>query len=290
MPYLYLVLSVFCTSTSSIFGSFYNAKNKCKADPSGIYNLLQLLTVCLGWWILFAVDFSFNASVLFYSLGFGVSFGVCTFSVISALKTGPITISTLFVQLSMIAVTVWGFFFWNTQLTPLVIVGLVLVVASIVLCLLKEKSTETERKFSWKWLLFAALSFLSNASCGIIQRTQQSKFEGEYGNMMMAFAMLFSVAVGVILYLKSDRRDTRSIVKTSWYYPFLSGAFNVVFNLLVMLMATTTLSPSLIYPVISVGALAVTTLFSTLVFKEKLNKKQWVGLSLGVIAVALLSI
>ena len=148
MPYLYLIISVFCTATSSVFGSLYNAKNAKKVDPSGIYNLIQLLTVCVGWWLLFAIDFSFNATVLLYSLGFGISFGVCTFSVINALKTGPITISTLFVQLSMIAVTVWGFFFWDTALTPLVAIGLILVVCSITLCLLKEKTAQEQRKFT----------------------------------------------------------------------------------------------------------------------------------------------
>lgn len=290
MPYLYLIFSVFCTATSSVFGSLYNAKNKKKLDPSEFYNLLQLITVCLGWWLLFAIDFSFNTTVLFYSLGYGVSFGVCTFSVINALKTGPITISTLFVQLSMIAVTVWGFFFWNTTLTPLVAIGLILVICSIALCLLKGKNKQEKQKFSRKWLLFASLSFISNASCGIIQRTQQANFNGEYGNMMMAFAMIFAVAVGVVLYAKSNKKDTRIILKSSWQFPFLSGAFNVVFNLLVMLMANTVLSPSLIYPVISVGALAITTIFSTLIFKERLSKTQWIGLSLGVIAVAVLSI
>ena len=66
--------------------------------------------------------------------------------------------------------------------------------------------TEEEKAFNIKWLFFAGLSFVTNAACGIIQRTQQMVFQGEYGNMMMAFAMLFAVIVGAILYLKSNKR------------------------------------------------------------------------------------
>lgn len=289
MPYIYLILSLFCTATSSVFGSLFNQKNAARKDPSGLYNLLQLSTICVGWWILFALDFSFHPMVLVYSLGYGISFAICTFSVINALKTGPITISTLFVQLAMIAVSIWGLFFWEQPLTPFVGIGLILVVVSVTLCLLKDQRGENN-KFNYKWLIFAGLSFVSNAACGIIQRTQQMVYQGEYGNMMMAFAMLFAIVVGVILYVRSEKRDSVLILKTSGYYPVLAGGFNVIFNLLVMLLATTPLSSSLIYPVISVGAIAITTLFSRMYFREKLQKTQWVGLLVGIIAVALLSI
>ena len=69
-----------------------------------------------------------------------------------------------------------------------------------------------------------------------------------------------------------------------------AGVSNLALNVLVMLMALTTLSPSLVYPVIGVGGLAVVTIFSLLVFKEKMRWWQWVGIIIGMIAVLLLSI
>lgn len=55
-------------------------------------------------------------------------------------------------------------------------------------------------------------------------------------------------------------------------------------------MALTALSPSLIYPVLGVGGLAVVTIFSLLVFKEKMRWWQWIGVAVGAVAVLLLSI
>ena len=71
---------------------------------------------------------------------------------------------------------------------------------------------------------------------------------------------------------------------------FPAGICNLILNVFVMLMAVTDLSPSLIYPVIGVGGLAVITVFSLLVFKEKMRWWQWLGVAVGAIAVLLLSI
>jgi multidrug transporter EmrE-like cation transporter len=42
--------------------------------------------------------------------------------------------------------------------------------------------------------------------------------------------------------------------------------------------------------VIAVGGLAVTSIFSLVAFKEKLHWWQWVGVAVGAVAVALLSL
>ena len=90
--------------------------------------------------------------------------------------------------------------------------------------------------------------------------------------------------------MKSERSDSKMILKKSWFFPVLAGGLNGILNLLVILLATSTLSPSLIYPVIGVGSLGVTTIFSTVIFKEKMHWWQWVGVAVGAIAVVLLSI
>jgi drug/metabolite transporter (DMT)-like permease len=55
-------------------------------------------------------------------------------------------------------------------------------------------------------------------------------------------------------------------------------------------LATSELSPSLIYPVVAIGGLMLTTVFSAFVFKEKMHWWQWVGVLIGSVAVGILSI
>ena len=290
MDYLFLAGSVACASTSSIFGGYFNRACEGKKDSSSYYNLFQLLTVFLGWTLLFALNADFNIAVLPYAIGFGIAYCVSTFGIINALRTGPVLITTLIQQFSLIAVTVWGFFFWNASITPIVVIGLILVMIAIFLCLYKGKSASaTEEKFSFKWLVYVAMAFVGNAGCTIIQRTQQMAFDGRYGNMLMMIATFFGLIFFLVKFLMSDRSDARFVLKRC-PFPIATGVCNLILNLFVMLLATSTLSPSLIYPSISIGGLIIVTLFSLFAFREKLRASQWVGVGLGIISVLLLSL
>ncbi|MBQ7368233.1 MAG: EamA family transporter [Clostridia bacterium] len=288
MPYLYLIISVFGATSSSIFGSFFNRKNADKKDASPVYSLICLSTIFCFWLVMFLFDRTLDWSVLPYSLGFALAFASCALATVYALQTGPVVLTSLILQLSLIGTTTWGFFFWNTPFTWLVAVGLVLIVVALWLCLYTKK--EEENKISAKWLFWVSVMFVGNAACSIIQRTQQMNYGGKYGNFLMTVAMLFAVLFCLIVYLKSDKSDTKEIVKGSWHFPVAGGVLNAVMNLCIMLLAATSLSPSLIYPVLAIGSLSVTTVFSAFVFKEKMRWWQWVGVAVGAVAVALLSI
>ncbi|MBQ3221483.1 MAG: hypothetical protein IJB34_05935 [Clostridia bacterium] len=288
MPYLYLIGAVGFVSSANIFASFYNRKH---GDKTGLYNLVYAIVVWLIWTVLYAFDFSFDARVLWYALGFGVSYAVGVVGLVYALK-GPVTITSLFVQTSLIGTTVWGFIFWDAKFTAPVGVGLVLVFISLFLCLYKGEQKEgEENKFSWGWLLSAVCAFVGNAGCTIIQRSQQTAFDGRHGNMLMSFATLVSLAVCVALYLYGDKTEHKRVLRSpSIAYPIAGGVSNLLLNVCVMKLATSVLSPSLVYPVIAVGGLAIVTLFSLFVFKEKMKWWQWLGIAVGALAVGLLSI
>ena len=116
------------------------------------------------------------------------------------------------------------------------------------------------------------------------------KFDGEYGNILMLFAMGISTIFCLVNYLRSDKTDTKWILKNGVSFPIIAGVCNVLLNLFVMLMVFSTLSPSLIYSVLAVGGLAVTSVVSIWLFKEKLKWWQWIGIAIGAIALTLLSL
>ena len=287
MAYLFLIISVITSATSSIFGKMFNRKNDGCKDTSWFYNFYLTLILALAWGFLCLFDFSFDVGVLPYALLFSLCFTVCNIGIINALKYGPAALTALLVGLSLLVTTIWGFLFWDAKISVAVIIGLVFVVAAIVLCLYsKEKD---DKSVSFKWLFYVCFAFFGNAGCSIVQRTQQVKFDGKHGNMLMFFAVSIAAVVFLFFYLKSDRSDTKVMLKNSWWIPICEGTSNLILNLMVMLMATTALSPSLIYPVISVGGLAIVTVFSLVVFKEKMHWWQWIGICVGAVAVVLLS-
>ena len=287
MPYVYLISSVFCSASSSVFGTYFNRKNEGRKDTSAFYNLLLMASVFICWAVYYAFDFSFTIKVLPYSLLFALCYTICNLGLINALKCGPSSLTTLFVSLSTILTTVWGFIFWDSNLTLPVLGGLLLVVISLILCLYTGK--KEEKKISAKWIFYVILALFGNAGCSITQRTQQMHFNGGYAGELMAFATLFSCIVCFIIWLKSDKTDSRIMWKGAGHFPIIAGIANMLLNYFVVLLAMTKLSPSLIYPVIGVGSLAVVILFSLFAFKEKLKYWQWTGLAIGAIATVLIS-
>ena len=180
MPIVYLIVSVFMSASYSIFGELFNRRNEGRTDSSAFYTLLLMISVCLSWGILYACDFTFEPSVLLYSVLFAVCYILTNIGMINALKYGSVTLTTLLISLSLIVTTIWGFIFWDAKLTVPVVVGLIFVVMAIYLCLYtKDKE---EKSFSFKWLFFVMLAFFGNAGCTIVQRTQQVKFNGQHGN------------------------------------------------------------------------------------------------------------
>ena len=291
MEYFYLVASVFLIASDSIFGSCYNRKNEGRRSPTQLFNLLLITAALVGWSLLYAFDFSFNLASLPYAFLFAVGHAVVDIGFILALATGPVALTALILQISLIGVTVWGFIFWGEEPTVLTFIGLVLVVISIALCLTSPTKDGSDKKpITLKWILFAAMVFVGNVTCSVSQRTHQIVFDGKHGNMMMAFSMLMLFIFFLVTYLFSDRSDSRKIVRESWHFPIASGACNVLLNFLVILLAVTEIPPSLIYPVISVGGIMITSLFSAFFLKEKLYFWQWCGIAVGAVAIAVLSV
>ena len=288
MEYVYLLSATTCIAMTGIFGAYYNRKNT-ENGASALYSFVQMCSGFGCWLLLFLMDFSFHVAVLPYALLFSIGYTLSMVGMIKALDTGSVALTSLIMQLSLIGTTIWGFFFWDSKVTWLVVVGLLLVVIALILCLYDGKE-EKEKQKNKKWLLYVGIMFVGNACCTIVQKTQQMIFNGQYGNQMMCCATLFALIFCAVRFLRGEKGDVRRMVKTSVHFPILSGVSNVFNNFFVLLLAVSTLSPSFIYPVLAVGGLMITMLFSLFAFKEKMKWWQWLGIFVGCCAVVLLSI
>ncbi|MBO5737395.1 MAG: hypothetical protein J6S04_06265, partial [Clostridia bacterium] len=209
---------------------------------------------------------------------------------IKALAEGPTLLTTLLQQLSLIGVTIWGFAFWGTwavERAPLVLSGLALVVVSLVLSLYSGE--KAGKKITVKWLAYASVMFVVTASCSIVQKAEQIAFDGQHGAMLMFFGVMIAAMICLVYFFLAEKPDVQKMIKTAWWYPVGAGMSSSLGNLFVILMATK-LSSNLVYPTLAVGCLALTSVGAVVLFKEKLAWWQWIGVAVGTVAVALLSI
>ena len=287
LSWIYLITSCICMASSGLLGGTYTRINGEKKGITSFYTLLYMIAAVFGWGLLYMRNFSFEPMALIYSAIFGVCFAGANIAIILSVKNGPVSLTNLVLQLALIATALWGIFFWGSPWNLKVALGLLLVGVSLGLILLKKGKGE---KITFKWMIFAFSGFLFNAGCAISLKAQQIAFDGAYGEMTMFFAVVISMVICLIWCLIDAPETPKTILKKSGWLPVVAGSANVLHNLTIILLASSSLSPSLIYPTLAVGGIGINAVASWVLLKEKLSIRQWAGLLLGAVAAVLLSL
>jgi drug/metabolite transporter (DMT)-like permease len=293
--YLFLIMGMIGMAGLSVFAAFYNRKNAALTGVSRLYTLLVVTAAFLSWCVLYALDFSFEPRVLFYSLFYGIGYATAMLGIIGALGSGSVALTAFVKQFSFVFVSIWGYFFFpNEHFTWQAGVGIAAIALSMFLCLVSGKNRKTGEgtpAVSLRWLLFAGMLLGGNVLCSLLQKYQQMAYPGEHKSMMMVFGVGFAVIVAALFTLKEDKTHWRTAVKTSFGFPLMAGACSGILNLAILLLATSvTLSSGFVFSGMAVGGLVITMLCDVLVFGERLSLRQWVGMVLGTGALVFLNI
>lgn len=125
--------------------------------------------------------------------------------------------------------------------------------------------------------------------CTVVQNMQQVAFDGAYKNEFMIVALAIVALVMSIMSLIKERKAMKVYAKAGWHWALICGLLNGMVNLFVMILSSS-MPVSVMFPLISAGGLVVTYLVSRFVYKESLTKLQFVGFILGLAAVVFLNI
>ena len=290
MAYLFLLILIVFSALLSIFGSLFNKKNASFQGFAMLYNVIVIGSACFSWGIIYLTDFSFDAGVIPYALGYAIGYAMALISLFKALECGPVSLTALLKSISIIMPSFWGFLFWGEIPTSLIIIGMILVLASLILCFV-QKSKGKKQDIPAKWFFYVLLLVIGNGGSLILQNYQQRAFDGAHKNMLMFFATGVATLITLVLFLAKRKENTltRAALSKTFYIPIATGVSSAVFNLVLMVVRPL-LPASLIYPATAVGAIIVTTLFSAIVCRERLRPMQWVGLGVGCVALVFLNL
>lgn len=289
IDYILLVCVVFANASLSLFNSFFQKKNGEKVGATQLYNLVMISSVFVTWSVIWALEGGFSLEVIPYSIIFGVGYSAAIIGLFNAIKCGPVALSTLILQLALIATVIWGFFFWGSKVSLLVVIGLVLVAVALFFCIYTKG--DSENRVSLKWILWVLVCFVGNSAASIVARTQQIDFGGRFKGQFIALATVITLVISIFMYAKSEKRHSAEMLKKTGYLPVASGVLNALYSVLILVLSTSRVVPvNLLYPTAGVGSIALVSLFAQFVLKEKMTNLQWTGLVIGAVAIALLSI
>lgn len=293
--YFLIVLAVLSSTTQRALQKIF-----IKGERHGgvwFFNLIMCSASFALFAVCFVVDFQFNPVTLLYSAVFAVCFTCATVFIFLAIKTGPLALSSLIVSFALVIPMLWGFIFWGSRGNAFIYAGFVAAAASLCLININFKKKDGGRppekaknKVSVKWLCYVSASFLSNGFAVTVQRIHQNAFPGKFRAEFMLFAMLLAALFCLIFFLKNGRGAEKKYKMGELVLPASAGIANGLFNFLLIILATSSIGPAVLYPLIAAGAGIATYVMSVILFKERFTVSQNIGVAAGIAAIILLNL
>lgn len=289
-----LAISMSAALGNNIGGKIYSKKSLGKtlmAFRSGAIAPFFSALVLLCWGGI--------GKVSIFTLLLGILFGtiVATQGVMSlkAVECGPMSYTSVIVSFSTVISALSGVAFFGESISVLQIVGITLMLGSFAFAVEKDKE---KKKASLRWLTFCLIAFLCCGGVGVMQKIHQHSVYKEELNAFLVIAFTTSCLLMSALTIYTSKKEKESLfAKTSEgkldivaiCIPIALGVMSAI-NHRLNLYLSGVMPSAVFFPIVNGGGLVLTTLSAVLLFKERLGKRQWLGVALGVLSVLCLCI
>ena len=292
MKFLYLFIVIILIITQDITKKQYNIK--VKKTNGFIFSAIVALFAMLFFFASAGFKLNITAEVIPYSLGFALTYSAALVGTVLAIKWGPLSITLLVISYSLIIPAFYGIIALGEKLTPIKILGLILLAVSLLLISnvldRKKEAKALQEKISLRWLIALFFAFAGNGLCSTVQKMQQIALDGNYKSEFMIIALAISFVALVIVSI-INKEDVRVDTLPCVGFAAITGIANGVVNLLVMVLsAPGMMDASILFPTISGGGIVLGFVFAIFVYKEKLSVPQYIGYAIGTASVILLNI
>lgn len=285
MAALYLFLATAFVIFQSVFRKI-DASSK-KGNAPFLFN--SVFALCSGTVFLVTSNFRVElpeGSIIYLPIMIITYIGALLFAYM-AVKTGPLSLTSITSSFGLLIPILYGILVYNESPSAPFIIGLLLLSICIVF-VSGEKKNEYQR-VNLKWAIFNTLSIIFGGSFSTVQNVVGRAFIGKSNSGIMTVTLLCSSLVFLAISLIFERKEIIKRLKSGVLYMAGAGICNGSSNLFVMLVVPL-MSASVLYPVMSVTSLVASVLISAFAFKERLSKRQWVGVVIGVASALLMNL
>lgn len=280
---IYLLLSVL--SSTGIFVIFKSFEK---------YNINRLHGIVANYFTAFAIGyFTYDGIIFstqnttsnwfFAALALGLLF-ISIFNVMAlTTQKNGVSVASVASKMSVIIPVAFGIIVLQERATPIKLLGIVL--ALIAVFLTASKPRENSKKAS---LLLPSLLFIGS---GIID-TSVYHFEPK-GKTALFLSVIFGSAgtIGLLLIIYNTIFKNTKFSLKSVGFGIVLGVINYgSMYYLLKALNTNRFDSSTIFTVNNVAILVASALVGLLVFKEKITFKNWIGITLALVAIILVTV
>ena len=291
---LALLLATLGTAIHQIEGIMIKQYNKNHGTGGFFFTALISLFAMLFFLITDHNGLVFRAEMIPYGIASGAFYCMASFLTYVAFGCGSFVLTNLFLSYSLLFSVGYGLIILKEPATLFTYVGLILMMISVFLVRQKaEKATaqkdEPRVKLSLKWVICVALSVIGSGMFSVMQKLQQVKFHKTCDNEFMIITLLFSAITLFSIGIITNRKNLLYILRHGGIYASVAGISNGATNLL-NLVVNAMIPISIAAPTRSGIKIVIGFLISLIIFKEKLSRRQTLGVIIGAIALILLNL
>ncbi len=284
----FLILSII--SSSLIYITFkLSGKYKASIFPAIITNYI---TASFTGYLLREKDFSLTevvAAEWFYtSIIIGILFIMMFYLIGLSTQKAGITITSISTKMSVIFPMLFSIIYYQENIYVIKIAGMILAIASIFLSTIQDKADGT----STKSLLFPLILFFG---MGIVDSTVKFNQEeyllntGVIESTTVVFAV--SAIIGLGIQLTFNIKKIKKLKVSTIALGIILGLANFgSLYFLILALNSNFLDSSVIFAVNNTAIILISVLIGRFFFEEKLNKLNWLGVAVSVVAILSLSI
>lgn len=263
------------------------------------FNVLMFYAMTVFFLIFFTPGIPDGPTLLF-ALGAGTSVAVFQTCYALALKTGPVSLTVLITNFSVLITTTYGILAFGDRLYASQMVAIVLLVASMILSVNFEKkgaSGKQPQKLPLHWIALAVASLVSNAGSGCFQRTFAMSPNFAYPLMENTFMVLMQFTAGtlsLIAYLLFSHTGKKEKSSMGFRPAALAYAGGIALILglyqVYLLFCLANIEGTFFSPTYAGLQSLIMTLIGMILFHDKLSTRQKWGVACGILCVVLMNV
>lgn len=286
--YVLLAVSIILAVCKSSFYNAYAKKNKSSLDTTFRFNAFSYGVAagiaCIGMLICQeTISVITVVCAFFYAM---IVLGLQTVS-ITAMSVGTMSVTAICVMYGMIIPSVAGPVFWQEPIGFLQIPGIILMILS--LWFLRGEASTTGCKMTKKWVLLALFAFIFSGMAGVMEKIHQST-QGKDEKMTFVFIACLFMFVFSLIAGRVVRKKQKDIPKSKIPIIAILSGIVIGFYSSVNLILAGKLNSMIYYPIANGGAMILTVVVSSVLFRERFYKAKIVGVVLGLLGILCLSI
>lgn len=280
--------------TSSSFNIIFKIFEKLGVNTQQAVIINYIVAVAIG---LFLSPISYSPAEIvsqgwFYcGLALGISFFVSMMLYARSTSIVGVALTTLLTRTSLVIPTTLAFLLFGEEFTMRTLIAVVLILISLFFIVFSKSAPSTMKKEHSKWLLLimpVMVFMMSGFNDSMIKSAQFYFIRDNMANSTF-ITVVFATALiyGLADYVITGKYKNNPISYKAVIGGLVIGAINVI-NSHSILEALKGISASVVFPIVNIGIVLLSSFVGILLFKERLTKGKSIGIVLAIIAIAIL--